>query len=132
MNIPVNSLIAAGKVIEVKDAFKSLPQDKEIVAVCARGINSQVAAKILTDMNYNASYMDKGMKGWNENFEIYEIDFKDFVVVQFIRIGKGCLSYIVFSKKDKSAVIIDPSIFTYEYTDYANEHNLKVKYVVDT
>ncbi len=132
VNMPLNSLIAQGKVNEVKDSLKTLEADKEIVTVCARGINSQVAATILTDMNFKASFLEKGMKGWNENFDIYEIDFKDFVVVQFVRVGKGCLSYIVYSKNDSSAIIIDPSIFTYEYTDYASQHELVVKYVVDT
>jgi len=132
VNIPVNSFIAAGNISDAKNAFMSLPKDKEIIAVCARGINSQVAAELLNEMNYKAGYLEKGMKGWNENFDIYEIDFKDFVITQFVRIGKGCLSYIVYSKKDNSAIIIDPSIFTYEYTAYVKQHSLNVKYILDT
>ncbi len=132
VNMPLNSMIAAGMVSEVKEKFKTLPEDKEIIAVCARGINSQLAVSMLRDLNYNAVFMEKGMKGWNENFDMYEIEFTDFVVTQFVRIGKGCLSYIVYSKKDNSAAIFDPSIFTYEYTDYVKNHSLNVKYVIDT
>jgi glyoxylase-like metal-dependent hydrolase (beta-lactamase superfamily II)/rhodanese-related sulfurtransferase len=132
INLPVNPLISAGDVKGLKDRFKSLPADKEIITICASGINSQVATVILNEMNYNSVYMKDGMKGWNENFNIYEIDFEKFKVIQFVRIGKGCISYIVYSKKKLSAFVVDPSIFTYEYTDYIKDHFLNVKYVLDS
>ncbi len=62
LNIPVNPLISAGDVNAIKEKFKSLPADKEIITICARGINSQVAAEILREMNYNSAYMKNGMK----------------------------------------------------------------------
>ncbi len=132
MNIPVNSLLAAGNVNGIKQALSRLPKEKEIIAVCARGINSQVAAEILNTMGYKASMLKGGMKGWNENFNIIEIEFKEYTVAQFIRIGKGCLSYIVYSKNDRSAFAVDPSIFTDEYIDFIHEKGLNVKYVFDT
>lgn len=132
VNIPINPILASGDVPGIKQALKSLPKDKEIITVCARGINSQVAADILANMGYNASILKDGMKGWNENFNIYEIDFEDFTIAQFIRIGKGCLSYIVYSKIDKSAIVIDPSIFTAEYTDFIKVKGLKPEFVFDT
>src|SRR5436190_19915761 len=64
LNIPVNQYLAAGAVDKVKEAFSALPKDKEIVTVCARGVNSQVAAAILREMDYNAAPLEKGMKGW--------------------------------------------------------------------
>lgn len=132
LNVPVNQYLATGEVNKVKEAFSVLPKDKDIVTICARGVNSQVAASILLDMDYKAIPLEKGMKGWNENFNIYEIDFDKFKVVQFARIGKGCLSYIVYTKNNRSAVVIDTSIFTYEYIDYAKDNNLNIKYVFDT
>jgi glyoxylase-like metal-dependent hydrolase (beta-lactamase superfamily II)/rhodanese-related sulfurtransferase len=132
INLPVNPLISSGDVNGLKESFKSLPLDKEIILICARGINSQVAVTILNEMNYNSIYMKDGMKGWNENFNIYEIDFEQFKVIQFVRIGKGCISYIVYSKKDLSAIVVDPSIFTYEYSTYIKDHKLNVKCVLDT
>lgn len=132
MNLPVNTLISEGNSVEIKKRLGTLPKDRLIVAICARGINSQVAASILRDMDYNAVSMEKGMKGWNENFDIYKIDFNEFTLVQFVRIGKGCLSYMVYSKNDKSAAIFEPSVFIEEYQDYAAANGLKIKYIIDT
>lgn len=132
VNLPINPLIAAGNFLEIKKNLQSLPKDKLIVTICQRGINSQVASAILREMDYNAVTLDKGMKGWNENFDTYNLDFKDFTAVQFVRIGKGCLSYIVYSKKDKTAAVFEPSIFTDEYLGYAKSNSLTIKYVIDT
>ncbi|MCI0449886.1 MAG: MBL fold metallo-hydrolase [Chlorobi bacterium] len=132
MNLPVNSLIVAGNFLELRDILKSLPKDKFIVTICQRGINSQVAASILREMDYNAVALEKGMKGWNENFDLYKIEFTDFILDQFVRIGKGCLSYIVYDNNDSSAAIFEPSIFVGEYEDYISSNGLKIKYVIDT
>ena len=132
VNVPVNPLIVEGKFTEIKKQLGSLPKNKLIVTICARGINSQVATTILREMDYNAVTLEKGMKGWNENFDIYKLEFNDFAAVQFVRVGKGCLSYIVYSKKDNSAAVFEPSIFTDEYIGYAKTNGLSIKYVIDT
>lgn len=132
INIPVNSYMAKGDYSAMKSALLKTPKDRKIITVCTRGINSQVAASILQDSGYDAFSLDKGMKGWNENFDIYEIDFPGFAVIQFVRIGKGCLSYIIYSKKNRSAIVIEPSIFTYEYANYASSHKLKLTHIIDT
>ena len=132
INNPVNSLLVKGEYALIKEQLKTLPKDKFIITVCLRGINSQVISSVLQEMGYNTASLEKGMKGWNENFDIYEIDFADFTVVQFVRIGKGCLSYIVYSKQDKTAAVIEASIFKNEYTKYARENNINIKYVFDT
>lgn len=132
INVPINPLIVAGNFLEIKENLKNLPKDKSIVTICARGLNSQVAAEILRDMGYNAVTLEKGMKGWNENFDIYKIEFDGFDLVQFVRVGKGCLSYIVYSHKEKSSAVFEPSIFTDEYVSYIKANDLKVKYVIDT
>jgi len=132
INLPINHFIAVGDFSSIKNELQKLPKDKLIVAICARGINSQVAASMLREMNYNAVALEKGMKGWNENFDIYKIDFLAFTIVQFVRIGKGCLSYIVYDNQTKSAAIFEPAVFIDEYEDYITANGLSVKYVVDT
>lgn len=132
VNIPVNNLIAEGKFIEIRDKLSALPREKFIISICSRGINSQVSASILREMGYNAVSLEKGMKGWNENFDIYKLEYDYFVIVQLARIGKGCLSYIIYSKKDGSAAVVEPSIFIEEYQDYARANGLTIKYVIDT
>src|SRR4030095_4702096 len=132
INLPINSYLAKGEYEQMKEELKRLPKDKLIITVCARGINSQVAASMLRDFGYNSFSLEKGMKGWNENFDIYEIDFPDFVVAQFVRIGKGCLSYLIYSKIGNTGAVIEPSIFTNEYLSYADSNEIKIKYIIDT
>lgn len=132
VNLPINSLIAEGNYPAIKEQLKTLPKDKQIVTICARGINSQVASSILRDMDYDAYALEKGMKGWNENFDIHKLDFSGFTVIQFNRIGKGCLSYIVFDNGTKEAAVFEPAVFIDEYEDYISANKLKVKYVIDT
>lgn len=132
MNIPVNKLITEGNFLGIKKLLEVLPKDKLLITICARGINSQVAASILRDMGYNSVSLEKGMKGWNENFDIYKIDFKNFSVIQFVRIGKGCLSYLVYDKKTMETALFEPAIFIDEYEDYIRANRLKLKYIIDT
>ena len=132
VNVPVNDLIAQGNYPSIKEKLMNLPKDKMLVTICARGINSQVAASVLREMGYNSVALEKGMKGWNENFDIYKIDFDTFEVIQFVRIGKGCLSYIVCDKSTQNAAIFEPSVFLDEYQDYITANKIHLKYVIDT
>ncbi len=132
INIPVSNLISQGNFSAIKEILSSLPLDKLIVTICARGINSQVAASILREMGYNSVSMEKGMKGWNENFDIYKIDFTTFTVIQFVRIGKGCLSYLIYDNSTKETALVEPAIFIDEYEDYIRANGLKLKFIIDT
>ncbi|HAX47564.1 MAG TPA: rhodanese-like domain-containing protein [Ignavibacteria bacterium] len=132
LNIPVNSLISEGNFLGIKEKLSTLPKDKLIITICAKGLNSQVAASILRDMGYNSVSLEKGMKGWNENFDIYKIDFPGFTVIQFVRIGKGCLSYLVIDKGTRESALVEPAIFMDEYEDYIRANGLKLKYIIDT
>ncbi len=132
MNLPINTLISEGNYSAIKSELQKLPKDKVIVTICTRGINSQVASSMLRTMGYNSAALEKGMKGWNENFDIYKLDFPTFTAVQFVRIGKGCLSYIIYDNKTKSAAIFEPAVFIDEYEDYITANGLKANYVIDT
>jgi glyoxylase-like metal-dependent hydrolase (beta-lactamase superfamily II)/rhodanese-related sulfurtransferase len=132
VNIPVNTLISEGNFLRIKEKLAALPKDKLIITVCARGINSQVASSILRNMGYESVSMEKGMKGWNENFDIYKIDFDGFYIVQFVRIGKGCLSYLICDKATSKAALVEPAIFIDEYEDYVRANLLRLEYIIDT
>ncbi len=132
INIPVNNYISEGNYAAIKEMLEVLPKDKMIVTICARGINSQVAASILIEMGYKSVSMEKGMKGWNENFDIYKLDFTNFTIIQFVRIGKGCLSYLIFDNKTKETALIEPSVFIDEYEDYIRANGLNLKFIIDT
>ena len=49
---------------------------------------------------------------------------------QFVRIGKGCLSYMVISNGE--AAIIDAVRFTDVFTNFAKEKGVEIKHVFDT
>ncbi len=132
INIHLNKLISEGNFLGIKEILKDLPKDKMIVTICAKGLNSQVAASILREMGYNSVSMEKGMKGWNENFDIYKLDFTDFTVIQFVRIGKGCLSYLIYDNVTKETALIEPAILIDEYEDYIAANGLKLKLIIDT
>jgi glyoxylase-like metal-dependent hydrolase (beta-lactamase superfamily II) len=134
INVPVNSFVARGLVDEIRKELNVLPKDKQIITICTRGVNSQVAARMLREMDYNALHLEKGMKGWNENYDLYDIDIgsKDVRLTQFVRIGKGCLSYIAWSETTKESAVFDPSIFLAEYEQFIIENGLKPKFVIDT
>ncbi|MEO8515062.1 MAG: rhodanese-like domain-containing protein [Ignavibacteria bacterium] len=132
INLPLNDLISEGNFLGIKDILKDLPKDKMIVTICAKGLNAQVATSILREMGYNSVSLEKGMKGWNENFDIYKIGFTDFTVIQFVRIGKGCLSYLIYDNSTMETALIEPAIFIDEYEDYIAAGGLKLKFIIDT
>ena len=132
INIPLNDLVSEGNFLGIKDVLKDLPKDKMIVTICAKGLNAQVIASILKEIGYNSVSLEKGMKGWNENFDIYKLDFTDFTVIQFVRIGKGCLSYLIYDNSTKETALIEPAVFIDEYEDYIRANNLNLKFIIDT
>ena len=51
-------------------------------------------------------------------------------IYQFVRLGKGCLSYMVISEGE--AAIIDAVRFTDVFTNFAKEKSVEIKHVFDT
>src|SRR5690606_16269862 len=51
-------------------------------------------------------------------------------VYQFIRVGKGCLSYMVIS--DDEALVVDPARFINLYEQVAEENGAKITHIVDS
>ena len=48
-----------------KAALSDLPDDEEIVTVCAAGVMSETATEILREMGYEAKTLVDGMNGWS-------------------------------------------------------------------
>src|SRR3546814_13748754 len=70
------------------------------------------------------------MKAWSTAWNIARKKFDDFDLWQIRRTGKGCLSYIIASQKE--AIVIDASLPVEAYQQLIGQHNLSVKYVMDT
>ena len=72
------------------------------------------------------------MKAWSEHLEPVKIGnlTEGGELHQFVRIGKGCLSYMVISNGE--AAIIDATRMTDIFLDFANEMGVKITHVFDT
>ncbi|RIW34727.1 MBL fold metallo-hydrolase [Bacillus salacetis] len=116
----------------VEEILDELPKDKDILVVCAKEGSSVMVAEMLSDEGLDVSYLEGGMKAWSEHLEPVKVgDLKDGgELYQFVRIGKGCLSYMVVSNGE--AAIIDSTRMAEVYTDFADSLNAKITHVFDT
>ena len=128
LNVPYFDLLDG-----VEEIVDQLPKDSAIAVVCAKGGSSQMVAEMLDDEGFENVYsVEGGMKAWSEHLEPIKVnDLKDGgELYQFVRIGKGCLSYMVVS--DGEAAIIDSTRMTDVYVDFAKELGVKITNVFDT
>ena len=114
------------------DALHGLHLDKTVpvVAICAGGKTSMIAAELLQKQGFEAYSLEGGMKGWSLSWNTANISFPDFRVIQFRRTGKGCLSYIIASRNE--AIAVDASLPIEVYQDFLIKENLKLKHVIET
>jgi glyoxylase-like metal-dependent hydrolase (beta-lactamase superfamily II) len=126
-NIPYFELLDG-----VEEIMDKIPSDKEVLVVCAKEGSSIMVAEMLSDEGLTVSYLEGGMKAWSEHLEPVKVgDLKDGgEIYQFVRIGKGCLSYMVVSNGD--AAIIDASRITDIYLEFADSIGAKITHVFDT
>lgn len=126
-NIPYFELLDG-----VEGILDKIPANQEILVVCAKEGSSLMVAEMLSEQGLTASYLQGGMKAWSEHLEPVKVgDLNDGgEVYQFVRIGKGCLSYMVVSNGE--AAIIDATRMTDIYLDFANEIGAKITHVFDT
>jgi glyoxylase-like metal-dependent hydrolase (beta-lactamase superfamily II) len=126
-NIPYFELLDG-----VEGIMDKIPSDKEILVVCAKEGSSIMVAEMLSDEGLTVSYLKGGMKAWSEHLEPVKVgDLKEAgEIYQFVRIGKGCLSYMVVSNGE--AAIIDATRMTDIYLDFADSIGAKITHVFDT
>ena len=147
-NIPLGTL---------KENMNVIPKDKEIVTVCLHGIRSERARQMLAGLGYKARTMAGGMVAWNSIYDIVEVpanfsavkvreenkpaaskakekssEYSHYSlhVLQFRRIGKGCLSYMVISGKETA--VIDPAFDANVYIEAAKSRGAEIVAVLDT
>lgn len=127
LNVPYFDLLDG-----VEEVLSKFPADKDVLVVCAKEGSSIMVGEMLADEGLNVSYLAGGMKAWSEHLEPVKIaDLKEGgELYQFVRLGKGCLSYMMLSGKE--AVIIDSARMTDVYTSFAQEKGVKISHVIDT
>ena len=107
-----------------------VPENTQVVTVCAMGRTSQLAADALRKKGIDAYSLEGGMKGWSMAWNLAEITLGNVSILQIRRTGKGCLSYIVSSNNE--ALIIDASLPADIYKGLIEERGRTVKFVLET
>ena len=127
LNIPYFELLDG-----VEEILPKIPTDKDVLVVCAKEGSSIMVAEMLADEGRDVAYLEGGMKSWSMYLE--PIKVSDLAnggeLYQFVRLGKGCLSYMVISEGE--AALIDAVRFTEVFTTFAEEKGVKIKHVFDT
>ncbi len=127
LNIPYFELLDG-----VEEILPQIPTNKEILVVCAKEGSSLMIAEMLSDAGRTVAYLEGGMKSWSMYLEPIKVGnlANGGELYQFVRLGKGCLSYMVISEGE--AAIIDAVRFTDVFIKFAESKDVKIKYVFDT
>jgi glyoxylase-like metal-dependent hydrolase (beta-lactamase superfamily II) len=127
INVPYFDLLDG-----VEGILDRLPKDEQVLVVCAKEGSSKMVAEMLAEAGMpNVAFLQGGMKKWSE--ELYKVNVhedENSKVYQFIRVGKGCLSYMVISGNE--ALVVDPSRFIDVYQQVADEEGVKITHIVDS
>jgi glyoxylase-like metal-dependent hydrolase (beta-lactamase superfamily II)/rhodanese-related sulfurtransferase len=133
LHVDAYASLRAGDRSVLSEFAKTLPQDRPVVAVCAKGRTSVLAAEALQDLGFTASSLAGGMAAWTGAWNTADVVLPPRArarVLQVRRVGKGCLSYIVGC--DARAAVIDPAVDPAVYMALADERGWKVTAVLDT
>ncbi|WP_423747150.1 MBL fold metallo-hydrolase (plasmid) [Haladaptatus sp. SPP-AMP-3] len=128
-NLPIYDELLEFDYSSLEDNLDEIPKDEEIAVVCVGGITSARAAEFLREHGYDAESIEDGMNGWGRVHRQYDLDVADGVV-QVVRPGTGCVSYLVHDEDE--AVVVDPTQYIDEYLTVADERNLDIVGVADT
>lgn len=127
LNIPYFDLLDG-----VEEILPQLPTDKEVLVVCAKEGSSIMVAEMLAEEGREVAYLEGGMRSWSSYLEPVKVaDLSNGgELYQFVRLGKGCLSYMVISEGE--AAIIDAVRFTDVFINFAKDKGAEIKHVFDT
>jgi glyoxylase-like metal-dependent hydrolase (beta-lactamase superfamily II) len=117
----------------VDSILDKLPKNKEIYVICAKGGSSEFVAQQIAEEGFTDVYsVEGGMKAWSEHLEPIKIsELKNGgAIYQFVRIGKGCLSYLVESNGE--GALIDTNRMLEPYETFISEHKINLTHVLDT
>ncbi|NTU33913.1 MBL fold metallo-hydrolase [Brevibacillus sp. HB1.1] len=128
MNIPYFDLLDG-----VEAVLEKIPVKQKVLVVCAKEGSSIFVAEMLAEAGFtDVSYLQGGMKTWSEHLEPVKVgDLRDGgAIYQFVRIGKGCLSYMIVSGGE--AAVVDTLRMTDVYEAFAAKHQWTIKHTIDT
>lgn len=117
----------------LQQAASTLPRDVPVIAVCAKGRTSMLAAHVLEGLGFRAYSLNGGMAAWTLAWNTAPIappGATTATIIQVRRTGKGCLSYLIGS--DGEAAVVDPSVDPPVYAQLAAERAWTITAVLDT
>jgi glyoxylase-like metal-dependent hydrolase (beta-lactamase superfamily II) len=108
-----------------------VPDNREIVAICAKGGASDFVAAILREEGKTAVNLVDGMIAWGNYYVVRPVVEKEkYQIYQVDRVARGCLSHILTS--DGKAAIIDPLRHTDQYLQLLEEKGVELALLLDT
>ncbi|MBX5437621.1 MAG: MBL fold metallo-hydrolase [Alicyclobacillaceae bacterium] len=127
VNIPYFDLLDG-----VEPALERIPDGQPVLVVCAKeGSSVYVAERLLEAGASDVAVLAGGMQAWSEALRPVKVgDLPGGAVYQFVRFGKGCLSYLIVS--DGEAAAVDPVRTTDVYERWAAEQGVVIRHVIDT
>ncbi len=127
VNVPYFELLDG-----VETALQAIPQGEPVLVVCAKEGSSIFVAEQLAEAGVEAAYLQGGMKAWSEHLQ--PVKAGDLSgggeLYQFVRPGKGCLSYMIISGGE--AAVIDPMRMSDAYVRFAAERGAVIRHTMDT
>lgn len=126
-NVPYFNLLD-----DVDEILPKLPIDREVLVVCAEEGSARMVAEKIAKAERDVFYLEGGMKSWSSYLEPIKVGelAGGGELYQFVRLGKGCLSYMIVSGEE--AAVVDAVRFTDRLIHFAKEKNAKIRYVFDT
>lgn len=126
LNVPYYMLIE-----DVTPILDQLPTQQTIAVVCAKEGSAKYVAELLHEKGLHVAFLEGGMKTWSEYiYQTHVFQDQNMKIYQFIRVGKGCLSYMVVS--GEQAIIIEPLRFIDIYIDLAEREGVKITHIFDS
>lgn len=127
LNIPYYILID-----DIDQILDKLPKQQKIVVVCAKEGSSKYIAELLDQNGIDdVAFLEGGMKSWSEFiYQTQVFQDENMKIYQFIRVGKGCLSYMIIS--GDQAIVIEPLRFIELYTELAEKEGVKITHIFDS
>ncbi|MFD2673609.1 MBL fold metallo-hydrolase [Marinicrinis sediminis] len=112
---------------------QQLEKDALFYVICSKGKTSELATKRFMEEGFTgATSVEGGMAAWGEH--IVPVHLADLAgngaLIQFVRIGKGCLSYMVVSNGEAALIDISRTIEPYEQA--LEQYQAELKAVLDT
>lgn len=109
------------------------PKNDAVLVVCAKEGSSQFVADLLVEAGWaRVAVLAGGMRSWSEHLHPVHVSAlpSGGAVYQFLRPGKGCLSYMVVCGDE--AVVVDAARTFQVYLDFAEAHGWHIRNVIDT